>query len=121
MISDLPSRWREKAESLARYAPSAAEAFREAAETLEAEMNTEAVAVLSLREASEFGGFSVDHLAREVREGRIPNAGRKGAPGIFRKDVPVKPGHSVRTHSSNASSSPGARARRAAMPLRIRG
>ena len=42
---------------------------------------------LSLQEASEESGYSADHLAREVRAGRIPNAGRRGSPRIRRGDL----------------------------------
>jgi hypothetical protein len=45
---------------------------------------------LTLREAARESGYSVDHLARLVREGTIPNAGRPRAPRISRKDLPRK-------------------------------
>ncbi|HKO16724.1 MAG TPA: hypothetical protein VJU87_10815 [Gemmatimonadaceae bacterium] len=48
--------------------------------------------VVSLQQASAIGGYSIDHLQRLVREGRIENRGRKHAPRIRRADVPVKAG-----------------------------
>lgn len=48
---------------------------------------------VTLQEASELGGYSVDHLQRLVASGVIPNAGRKGAPRMRRADVPVRAGH----------------------------
>jgi hypothetical protein len=45
---------------------------------------------LTLRDAARESGYSVDHLARLVREGTIPNAGRPRAPRIRRKDLPRK-------------------------------
>ena len=51
--------------------------------------------VLTLRHASEESGYSVDHLARLIRESTIPNAGRPGAPRILRRDLPTKPPRSV--------------------------
>lgn len=45
---------------------------------------------LTLREAARESGYSQDHLARLIREGTIPNAGRPRAPRIRRKDLPRK-------------------------------
>ncbi|MDE2782551.1 MAG: hypothetical protein OXK77_06320, partial [Gemmatimonadota bacterium] len=41
-------------------------------------------------EAARESGYSADHLGRLVRDGRIPNAGRPGAPRIARTDLPRK-------------------------------
>lgn len=46
---------------------------------------------LTLAQASARSGYSEDHLARLVREGRIPNAGRRGSPRIRSGDLPVRP------------------------------
>ncbi len=46
---------------------------------------------LSLRAAADESGYSVGHLGREVKAGRIPNAGRENAPKILRRDLPKKP------------------------------
>jgi hypothetical protein len=54
-------------------------------------MASEAEAVLSLREAASRSGYSVEHLGRLIREGRVPNAGRKGTPRIRAADLPRKP------------------------------
>lgn len=48
--------------------------------------------VLTLAEASRESGYSDDHLGRQVRDGKIPNAGRANAPRIRRADLPLKPG-----------------------------
>lgn len=48
---------------------------------------------LSLEEASRESGYTKDRLSRLLREGSIPDAGRKHAPRIRRRDVPHKPGH----------------------------
>jgi len=45
---------------------------------------------LTLEEAAEKSGYSADHLGRLVREGKIPNAGRSGAPRIARRNLPAK-------------------------------
>lgn len=52
---------------------------------------SQAQAVLSLPEAASRSGYSVEHLGRLVREGRLPNAGRRGAPRIRAADLPRKP------------------------------
>lgn len=51
---------------------------------------------VTLRQASELGGYSYDHLQREVKAGRIPNLGAQGRPRIPRNAVPVKPGYVLR-------------------------
>ena len=52
---------------------------------------SQAHAVLSLPEAASRSGYSIEHLGRLVREGRIANAGRRGAPRIRAADLPRKP------------------------------
>lgn len=49
--------------------------------------------ILTLHQAAEESGYSEDHLGRMVRERKIPNAGRRNAPRILRRDLPIKPGH----------------------------
>jgi hypothetical protein len=43
---------------------------------------------LTLRQSAAETGYSVDHLARLIRQGRIPNSGRRGAPRIRVADLP---------------------------------
>ena len=57
-------------------------------------------ATLSLVEAASESGYSADHLGRLVRDGKIPNAGRPGAPRIARKHLPRK------CHSTGAPPQP---------------
>lgn len=89
---ELPSLWRARAERLREYAPAAATAFQEAAAELEQGLQAEANEVLTLRQASEYCGYSRDHLRRLVREGRLTNMGRKHAPRVRRGDLPRRPG-----------------------------
>ena len=91
-ISELTHRWRARAEDLQRFAPAAAEAFRECAEQLAAAMESVEETV-SLPEASRLGGYTVEYLQRLVRAQKITNVGKKYRPRIRRADVPVKPGH----------------------------
>jgi hypothetical protein len=46
--------------------------------------------LLTLDEASARSGYSADHLARLIRRGTIPNAGRPHAPRIRASDLPRK-------------------------------
>jgi|SRR5580704_8092610 hypothetical protein len=45
---------------------------------------------LSLTEAAEYSGYSRRQLGRLVRENKIPNAGRRNAPRIRIKNIPLK-------------------------------
>jgi hypothetical protein len=92
MNTALSSQWRSRASDLERYAPVAAQAFRDAADELDAALRGGQETV-SLKEAAMLGGYSGDALQRMVASGRIRNYGRKGKPRIRRAEVPVKPGH----------------------------
>jgi hypothetical protein len=94
MNTALLSQWRSRASDLERYSPSAAQAFRDAADELEKTLQS-GEGCVSLKEASTLGGYSTDSLQRMVAAGRIQNFGRKGKPRIRRADVPVKPGHTA--------------------------
>lgn len=94
MNTALSSQWRSRASDLERYSPSAAQAFRDAADELEKTLQG-AEETVSLKEAAMLGGYSTDSLQRMVAAGRIQNFGRKGKPRIRRAEVPVKPGHAT--------------------------
>ena len=102
IVSGLPAHWRSRAAELERYAPAAAQAFRDAADQLEDALLSNVDSV-SLREAAALGGFSVDHIQRLVAKGRIANVGRKGRPRIRCDDIPVKPGHAAKLRTGSAS------------------
>lgn len=94
-ISDpkrLPSAWRSRAANLREWgAPEAtARVWEKAAAEVEQVLRRWDRTTLTLREAARESGYSADHLGALVREGEIPNAGRKGAPRIRRADLPVK-------------------------------
>lgn len=84
--------WRSRAKDLEVYAPSASRAFETAALELEQAIREADLEPLKLREAARESGYDEDHLGELVREGKIPNAGRKNAPRILRRDLPRKPG-----------------------------
>ena len=48
--------------------------------------------VLTLAQAAQESGYSTDHLRLLIRQAKIPNAGRRRAPRIRRRDIPRKPG-----------------------------
>lgn len=57
----------------------------------EALFATEEGETLTLRQAAEESGYSRDHIARLIRAGTIPNAGRPRSPRVRRADLPRKP------------------------------
>ena len=90
-VKALPGTWRRRAKALRRYGsePPAVALERCAAE-LEDTIAERDETTFSLVEASRESGYSADHLGRLVRDGKIPNAGRPGAPRIARRDLPRK-------------------------------
>ena len=95
VIATLPVEWKARAKNLRRWAGAseAATAWETAAAELEAALSGEEEELLDLQAASTVSGYSADHLGRLVRQGRIPNAGRRNAPKIRLSDLPRKPGH----------------------------
>ena len=87
-VRGLPALWRQRADELRPFAEAAARAFGAAAEDLSAELAREDERLLTLQEASRTSGYTADHLARLVRQGTIPNAGRRHAPRIRSADLP---------------------------------
>ena len=90
-IRQLPAVWRRQAKTLRRYGGQAlATAIERCADELEGTIQERDDTTYSLVEASRESGYSADHLGRLVREGKIRNAGRPGAPRIARVDLPRK-------------------------------
>jgi hypothetical protein len=91
-IASLTARWRDEATLLRRRGAEAQAALLEScADDLEAANREADLEALTLQEAAQESGYSVDHLGRLVREGRIPNAGQGWGPRIRRCDLPRKP------------------------------
>lgn len=89
---DLPSVWRAEAERLRRYgATGNAVTLEAAADQLAAALCADAEGHLTIARAAAESGYSADHLERLLREGRLPNVGRRHAPRIRRVDLPRKP------------------------------
>jgi hypothetical protein len=92
-LNELVEGWRRDAATLRGYgAEPQAAALDRCADVLDENLRAKASAPLTLKAASELGGFSPDHLGRLIREGKIDNAGRLGAPRIRHVDVPMKRG-----------------------------
>ncbi len=90
-IEALPADWRKKAKSLRRYGgETPATAIERCADDLEATLVERDETTFSLVEAARESGYTATHLGRLVRDGKIPNAGRPGAPRIALKDLPRK-------------------------------
>lgn len=45
---------------------------------------------LTLEQAAEHSGLAAETIRKKIAAGEIPNAGRKGAPLAFRRDLPTK-------------------------------
>jgi hypothetical protein len=88
--TDLPPRWRAKAELLRPYAPAAAEAYAATAWELECALAEHQNMLLNTAAAARECGYSAQHLRRLIREGRLHNYGRKNAPLVRRGELPKK-------------------------------
>lgn len=91
--ADLPDLWRALAAKQRRLGAEAqAYTLEYCAAELREVLRATAGELLNLRQAAEESGYSTEHLSRLVREGKIPNRGRKSRPLVRRGDLPVKPG-----------------------------
>jgi hypothetical protein len=91
LTRDLAPAWRERAAMLRKYgAEQAAKTAEMLADELEASCRAADDVPLTLAQAAATSGYSKDHLARQIREGRIPNAGRPHAPRIRAANLPRK-------------------------------
>ncbi len=95
--AELVAKWEERAKELRRLhahvdgAVLCEEALKDFTEVLESEERE----LLSLRDAAALSGYSEDHLSRLIRDGTVPNAGRRGAPRVRRGDLPKRAGSRV--------------------------
>lgn len=104
----LPTRWRAKAVELRQLgAVAQAQALEWCAAELEAAWREWELEALTLQQAADESGYSVDHLGALVRQETIPNAGEKHSPRIRRCDLPRKPGQGS-SAEGNGSATPEA-------------
>lgn len=88
----LHTRWRQKARLFREHGHEAtARAYEACSKELETALQDNEDDLLNLQEAARESGYSADHLGRLIREGKIPNAGRRNAPRIRRSDLPRRP------------------------------
>ena len=87
------AKWRAEADAMRRRGVmvSGAQLCAEILSDFQSVIASEADTVLSLPDAAVRSGYSPEHLGRLVRQGRVPNAGRRGAPCIRAADLPRKP------------------------------
>ena len=89
---DLAKRWSAEAESLSRWGDDRGAAIlRRCAAELTTNVQAHDNEEMTITEAAAASGYSADHLRSLVASGEIPNAGRRGSPRIYRKDLPRKP------------------------------
>lgn len=88
VLEDLVDGWREEA---ARFAHRGLEREARMAESyaadLEERLREWKLETLTLKEAAAELGVSYDTVARKIRTGEYPNAGRKNAPRVRREDL----------------------------------
>lgn len=106
--ADLPAEWRARASLLRDHGAEAqAKTLELAAAELEQALRVQQEGTLNLTEAAAACGYSADHLGQLVREGKIPNLGRKGAPRVRREDLPPRrgpaPADAVRPKPTNSA------------------
>ncbi|MDE2762389.1 MAG: hypothetical protein OXK74_06305 [Gemmatimonadota bacterium] len=83
--------WLKQAEALRRYGGgNLAVVLERCADELEATLRERDETTLTLTDAARESGYTREHLGRLVRDGKIPNAGRPGAPRIARRYLPQK-------------------------------
>ena len=103
-LQELVREWRERAQTLRTYgAESSAAALEACVAELETALREVDDGTLTLAEAAEESGYSVDHLSRLLREGKIQNAGRRGAPRIAARDLPRRSGLEPRPRRAHLS------------------
>src|SRR5882762_3625710 len=95
LVSRLTTRWRAEADVLHRRgADEQAVVLKSCAHELKEEGRLFSLEALTLEQAAESSGFSYSALQKMVRDGTLPNVGKKGAPRVRRGDLPKKPGGS---------------------------
>lgn len=110
----LAERWESEAQLLRRHGcVSAATTAELHAGQLRDALREVEFEALTLEEAAQLSGYSYSHLSDLIREGTVPNAGRKGSPRIRRSDLPRKPGHGSSPSSRLALVDQSVRAHRA--------
>jgi hypothetical protein len=91
-LVQLSDDWRSLADQQRRFgAETHARILEYCADELANALRMREEELLDLQQASFESGYSADHLGRLVRDGKLPNAGRRNAPKIRRADLPRRP------------------------------
>ena len=90
--AQLAEKWKAEGEGLrVRYAhDQLAQLCEVHAAELKSALDEEANEPLTLRQAAEESGYAARTLRAKVASGEIPNAGRRNAPRVRRRDLPRK-------------------------------
>jgi hypothetical protein len=91
-LHSLPDEWRARADYLRSLGADERAAFvwDRVADELQAALNDHDSEPLTLAQAADATGYSVDHLRKLIRTNRLTNAGRRGAPRVRRGDLPTR-------------------------------
>jgi hypothetical protein len=100
-VRELAQHWRTKAKELLRmgFDGPGPRLLELCSDELDSSLRQEEDRTVTLKEAAELSGYTADHIGRLVRQGVIPNAGRKGKPLICLSDLPKRRGR-VETSST---------------------
>lgn len=91
-LAQLAERWERDAETLAHHgADKEATAARRFAAELRSALSSAADEPLTLQQAAAESGVPAETLRRQIREGKLTNVGRKGAPRLARGSLPMRP------------------------------
>jgi len=91
-IASLVTHWRAQAAQYERDGVTlSARMLTRCAEELEAALRESQDALVNVNEAARRSGYAPDTLSRMVRDGTLPNYGRKHAPRLRVADLPLRP------------------------------
>jgi hypothetical protein len=104
----LPGKWRSRAQFLRDFGgtPEAVKLWETAAAEFEEWFEEFQGEALTLAQAAEESGLTIDYVGALVRQGKLANAGKKNAPRIRRADLPTKGARSRGAKSQAAPTGP---------------
>jgi hypothetical protein len=90
-LDDLLGAWRRSATEMREWGDDRGAAVLDRAVVqLDEAIRSVQSEAMRLAEASRESGYTADHLARLIRTGKLPNAGRRHAPRVRRADLPCR-------------------------------
>lgn len=113
-VAELIARWEARCIELRelRATVDGATICEQAIADLRSLSTLQASEVLGLRTAAERSGYSVEHLGRLIRTGKLKNVGRKHAPRLRAQDLPRRVQQVAATQSAAYDSASDARSLR---------